>query len=137
MYTYLPWRDLISRPMAPQAETIPLDHAAKANLYFYFSSSGANSAFYNTAVVVRLASGLGYKLIRGCCSPFRGRCYDHNLPRILPIFCEKIGVFLKNQCYDPNFTQISRILNKNANFFAIFCKFFCKFFRKFCWRKYF
>jgi hypothetical protein len=33
----------------------------------------------------------------------RGRCYDHNFLRFLPIFCEKIGVFRKNQCYDQNF----------------------------------
>jgi hypothetical protein len=32
-----------------------------------------------------------------------GRCYDHNFLRFLPIFGEKIGVFLKNQCYDQNF----------------------------------
>jgi histone deacetylase 3 len=25
----------------------------------------------------------------------RGRCYDHNFLRFLPIFCEKIGIFLK------------------------------------------
>jgi hypothetical protein len=36
IYHPIPWRDSISRPMAPrwQAETIPLDHAAK----IYFSS---------------------------------------------------------------------------------------------------
>jgi hypothetical protein len=33
----------------------------------------------------------------------RGRCYDHNFLRFLPICGEKIGVFLKNQCYDQNF----------------------------------
>jgi hypothetical protein len=32
-----------------------------------------------------------------------GRCYDHNILRFLTIFGEKIGVFLKNQCYDQNF----------------------------------
>jgi hypothetical protein len=36
-------------------------------------------------------------------TPTRGRCYDHNFLRFLTIFCEKIGVFLKNQCYDQNF----------------------------------
>jgi hypothetical protein len=35
-------------------------------------------------------------------APTRGRCYDHNFLRFLPIFGEKIGVFLKNQCYDQN-----------------------------------
>jgi hypothetical protein len=34
-----------------------------------------------------------------------GRCYDHNFRRFLPIFGEKIGVFLKNQCYDHYFCQ--------------------------------
>jgi hypothetical protein len=33
----------------------------------------------------------------------RDRCYDHNFLRFLTIFGEKIGVFLKNQCYDQNF----------------------------------
>jgi hypothetical protein len=33
----------------------------------------------------------------------RGRCCDHNFLRFSPIFCEKIGVFLKNQCNDQNF----------------------------------
>jgi hypothetical protein len=31
-----------------------------------------------------------------------GRCYDHNFLRFLTIFGEKIGVFLKKQCYDQN-----------------------------------
>jgi hypothetical protein len=31
---------------------------------------------------------------------YRGRFYDNNFLRFLPIFSEKIGVFLKNQCYD-------------------------------------
>jgi leucyl aminopeptidase len=31
-------------------------------------------------------------------------------------FRQKIGVFLKNQCYDPNFAKSSSILNKNGNF---------------------
>jgi hypothetical protein len=35
-------------------------------------------------------------------SPTRGRCYDHKFLRFSPIFGEKIGVFLKNQCYDKN-----------------------------------
>jgi hypothetical protein len=32
-----------------------------------------------------------------------GRCYDHNFLRLMTIFGENIGVFLKNQCYDQNF----------------------------------
>jgi hypothetical protein len=35
--------------------------------------------------------------------PNRVGCYDHNFPRFLTIFGEKIGVFLKNQCYDQIF----------------------------------
>jgi hypothetical protein len=31
------------------------------------------------------------------------RCYDHNFLRFLTIFGEKIGVFLKNQCYGQIF----------------------------------
>jgi hypothetical protein len=31
-YPVLPWRDLISRPKTPQAETIPLDHTARSML---------------------------------------------------------------------------------------------------------
>jgi hypothetical protein len=30
---------------------------------------------------------------------FRGQCFDHNFLRFSPIFGEKIGVFLKKQCY--------------------------------------
>jgi hypothetical protein len=35
--------------------------------------------------------------------PTRGRCYDHNFLRFSTISGEKIGVFLKSQCYDQNF----------------------------------
>jgi hypothetical protein len=39
----------------------------------------------------------------------------------LPIFGEKIGVFLKNQCYDHNFLQnLARVGAKNANIFDNF-----------------
>jgi hypothetical protein len=31
-----------------------------------------------------------------------GRRYDHKFRRFLPIFGEKIGVFLPTQCYYPN-----------------------------------
>jgi hypothetical protein len=36
-YHPLPWRDSISRQIAPQAETVPLDHAAR-DLVWLFSS---------------------------------------------------------------------------------------------------
>jgi hypothetical protein len=54
-------------------------------------------------------------------SSSRGRCYEHNFLRFLPIFDEKNGVFLINQCYDPNFTKLGSILSK---FFPIFSQFF-------------
>jgi hypothetical protein len=38
---------------------------------------------------------------------------------------KKIGVILKNQCYDPNFTKIINICTKNDTFSQTF------------WRKYF
>jgi hypothetical protein len=33
----------------------------------------------------------------------RGQCYDHKFLQFFLIFGEKIGVFLKNQCYDQKF----------------------------------
>jgi hypothetical protein len=36
-------------------------------------------------------------------TPTWGRCYDHNFLRFLPTFSEKIGAFLKKQCYEQNF----------------------------------
>jgi hypothetical protein len=47
-----------------------------------------------------------------------GRCYDHNFQRFLPIFGEKIGVFLKNQCYDHNFQRFLPIFGKKSAFFS-------------------
>jgi hypothetical protein len=35
----------------------------------------------------------------------RGQCYDRHFERFLPIFGEKLGVFLKKQCYDAIFAQ--------------------------------
>jgi hypothetical protein len=32
-----------------------------------------------------------------------GRCYDHNFLRFSPIYGDKIGEFLKKQCYDHFF----------------------------------
>jgi hypothetical protein len=40
-----------------------------------------------------------------------GRCCDHNFRRFLPIFGEKIGVFLKNQ-------KSSSSLSKKGQYFA-------------------
>jgi hypothetical protein len=37
----------------------------------------------------------------------RGRCYDRNFLRFSTIFGEKIGVFLKNQCYDQFFHNLA------------------------------
>jgi hypothetical protein len=36
---------------------------------------------------------------------------------LITIFCEKFGVFLKNHCYDANFTNISSSLNKRTPLF--------------------
>jgi hypothetical protein len=47
----------------------------------------------------------------------RDRCYDHNFLRFSQIFCEKIGVFLKNQCYDQNFAYFSFVLSQKRQFF--------------------
>jgi hypothetical protein len=51
----------------------------------------------------------------------RGRCYDHNFLQFLPIFGKKIGIFLKNQCYEQKFAYFSFVLSqKRQFFFAIF-----------------
>jgi hypothetical protein len=42
----------------------------------------------------------------------RGRCYDQNFLRFLPIFDEKIGGLLENPCYDQFFSKTSSILSK-------------------------
>jgi hypothetical protein len=46
-----------------------------------------------------------------------GRYYDHNFLRFSTIFGEKIGVFLKNQCYDQNFAYLSFVLSQKRQFF--------------------
>jgi hypothetical protein len=57
----------------------------------------------------------------------RGRCYDNNFRRFLPIFGEKTGVFLKYQCYDQLFSKFSFVLSQKSQFFA---NFFAKIFKK-------
>jgi hypothetical protein len=47
----------------------------------------------------------------------KGRCYDHNFLRFLPIFGEQIGVFFKNQCYDQNFALFSFVSSQKRHFF--------------------
>jgi hypothetical protein len=52
-------------------------------------------------------------------SQTRGQCYDNYFRRFLPIFCEKNGVFLKNQRYDHFFFQkLAVVWAKNVNIFA-------------------
>jgi hypothetical protein len=46
------------------------------------------------------------------------------LLRFSPIFCGKIGVFLKTQCYDPPYAEFSSVLHQKRHFSPIF------------WRKY-
>jgi hypothetical protein len=48
----------------------------------------------------------------------RDRCYGHNFRRFLTIFGDKIGVFLKNQCYDQIFESFSLVLSKKRQFFG-------------------
>jgi hypothetical protein len=64
--------------------------------------------------------------------PFRERrsgvdVIDHNFRRFLPIFGEKMAFFLKIQCYDQFFQNLSLFRVKNANFFA---KILAKIFKK-------
>jgi hypothetical protein len=49
-----------------------------------------------------------------------GRCYDHNFLQFFTIFGEKIGVFLKYQCYDQLFQNLALFGVKNANFLLNF-----------------
>jgi hypothetical protein len=46
------------------------------------------------------------------------RCYDHNFLRFLPIFSEKIGVFLKNQCYDHFLCKITFCASQKRRFYS-------------------
>jgi hypothetical protein len=56
--------------------------------------------------------------LRPHCHPkIWSRCYDHNFLRFLPIFGEKIGVFLKNQCYNHFFKKIGLVLSQKRQFF--------------------
>jgi hypothetical protein len=48
----------------------------------------------------------------------RGRRYDHNFLRFLIIFDEKIGVFLKNQCYDHLFEKNCFGASQKRHFFG-------------------
>jgi hypothetical protein len=54
-----------------------------------------------------------------------GRCHDFKFLRFSPIFGEKIGVFLKHQCYDQIFAKLSSVLSQKRQY----C---CQIF----WRKY-
>jgi hypothetical protein len=47
---------------------------------------------------------------------FWPRRYDHNFMRFSSISGEKIGAFLRNQCYDPIFATISSILYQKRKF---------------------
>jgi hypothetical protein len=58
--------------------------------------------------------------------PIRGRCYDHNFLQFFPIFGEKIGGFLKYQCYDQLFSKFCFVLSQKRQIF-----------RQIFWRKYF
>jgi hypothetical protein len=47
----------------------------------------------------------------------KNQCYDHNFQPFLPIFGEKIGAILKNQCYDHNFAKSSSSSSKKRQYF--------------------
>jgi hypothetical protein len=47
----------------------------------------------------------------------RGRCYDHNFLRFSPIFGEKIGVFIKYQCFDQLISKFGFVLSQKRQFF--------------------
>jgi hypothetical protein len=45
-------------------------------------------------------------------------CDFRQFSAIFAIFGEKIGFFLKNQCYDQNFAQFAFVLSQKRQFFA-------------------
>jgi hypothetical protein len=49
-----------------------------------------------------------------------GRYYDHNFLRFSPIFGEKIGDFLKYQCYDQLFSKFSFVSSQKRQIFRNF-----------------
>jgi hypothetical protein len=42
--------------------------------------------------------------------------------QFLPVFCEKIGVFLKNQCYDQVFSYFSFVFSQKRHFWRKYLK---------------
>jgi hypothetical protein len=58
------------------------------------------------------------------CRVTRGRCYDHNFLRFLPIFCEKIGVFSKTN------VMINFLHNLHSFVLSKKHQFFCQIFRR-------
>jgi hypothetical protein len=71
-----------------------------------------------------------FRIFAALCQETGGRCYDHNFQRFLPIFGEKIGVFLKKQSYDHNFQRFLPIFGekigvflKNQSYDQLFSKF--------------
>jgi hypothetical protein len=71
------------------------------------------------AVGVRWSGDYFFQKKQYKCLSTRGRCYP-NFLRFLPIFGEKNGVFLKNQCYDQIFAQLRFVSSKKRQFFANF-----------------
>jgi hypothetical protein len=49
----------------------------------------------------------------------RGRCYDHNFLRLFPIVGEKIGVYLKYQCYDHIFFKFCLCFQSKTPIFSL------------------
>jgi hypothetical protein len=46
----------------------------------------------------------------------RGRCYDHQFSASFDNFRQKIGVFLKNQCYDEFLHHLAMLLSQKRQF---------------------
>jgi hypothetical protein len=55
----------------------------------------------------------------GTCLPFRGRCYDNNFLRFLPIYpAKKLPFFSKTNVMITIFAKLALFCDKNANIFA-------------------
>jgi hypothetical protein len=72
-----------------------------------------SARYVNRASVVKILR------IAYCKIKSRGRCYAHNFLRFSTIFGEKIGVFLKNQCYDQLFSKFGFVLRKKRPIFSL------------------
>jgi hypothetical protein len=96
-------RDLLLR-LFSQSITLPLSHSGSPT-----TSISASSCVLPSFWVKMTRTSVFL--------PIWGRCYDHNFLWFFPIFGEKIGVFLKNQCYDDIFSKFGFVLSRKRQFF--------------------